>query len=84
MGGFIQTWVNVAIVYASIQPVTAREQVWGMQTIMTVSHTITIRYRSVLKASWRIKYGDRFFNIISIINVDEANDYLQIVCKEAA
>jgi SPP1 family predicted phage head-tail adaptor len=83
-GGFITTWVNAATVYAQISPVTAREQVWGMQTVMTISHTITIRYRSVLKASWRIKFGDRFFNIVSIINVDEANDYLQIMCKEAA
>jgi SPP1 family predicted phage head-tail adaptor len=83
MGGWVTTFVAAATVFAQISPVTAREQVWGMQTVMTISHKITIRYRSVLKASWRIKYGNSFYNIVSIINVDMANDYLEIMCKEA-
>ena len=83
MGGFINSFVTTATVWAGIWPVSASEQVQAMQNVMTISHRIRIRYRSVLKASWRIKYGERYFNIVSSVNPDEKCEYLDILCKEA-
>ena len=82
MGGFDSSWVDAATVWAAIWPISAREQVQSMKETMTISHRIRIRYRSVLRPDWRVKYGNAFYNIISIINPNMKNEYLDILCKE--
>jgi len=84
LGGFTTTWTDAATVWAAIWPVSANEQVQANATTMVISHRIRIRYRSVLKPSWRIKYGDKYFSIVSIINPNQAGRILDIMCKEAA
>ena len=83
MGGFTSTWVDAATVWAAIWPTSAAELVQSMQTDMVISHRIRIRFRSVLRPSWRIKFGTRYFNIVSIINPNEKNEYLDIMAREA-
>lgn len=82
MGGFDSTWTDAATVWAALWPTSAREQVQSMKETMTISHRIRIRYRSVLRPDWRIKYGNNFYNIVSIINPSMKNEYLDILCKE--
>lgn len=84
MGGFTTSWVDAATVWAAIWPVSASEQVQAAQQVMTISHRIRIRYRSVLKPSWRVKFGTRYFAIVSIINPNERNQMLDLMVKEAA
>lgn len=83
MGGWISVWTNVCTVFAAIWPVSAKEQIEAMQSVMTISHRIRIRYRSVLKPSWRVKFGDKYFAIVSIINPNMGNKYLDLMVKEA-
>lgn len=84
MGGFSTTFVTAATVFCAIWPISALEQVQAMATTMTISHRIRIRYRSVLKSFWRIKFGTRYFSIVSILNPSERNEWLDLLCKEAA
>ncbi len=84
MGGFSIVYKNEATIWAAIWPISASEQVQAMQTVMTISHRIRVRYVADIKASWRIKFGDRYFNIVSIINPNEKGQLLDIMCKEAA
>jgi SPP1 family predicted phage head-tail adaptor len=84
MGGPVVTWADVATVWAAIWPTSANETVQANATTMVISHRVRIRFRSVLKASWKIKFGNRYFSIVSIINPNEANEYLDLMCKEAA
>jgi SPP1 family predicted phage head-tail adaptor len=84
MGGFVTSFVDACTVWAALWPTSANEITAANATVMVVSHRIRIRYRSVLKASWRIKYGNRYFNIVSIINQNETNEFLDIMAKESA
>lgn len=84
MGNFITTWVDHATIFAAIWPLSANEVTQANASVMVVTGRIRIRYRSVFKSSWRIKYGNRFFNIVSILNVNEANEYLDLMVKESA
>lgn len=84
MGTSTVTWTDIATVWAAIWPVSASEQVKAMGTVQTITHRIRIRYRSVLKSSWRIKYGNRYFAIVGVTNPEERNEFLDILCKEAA
>jgi len=83
MGGFVTSWVDAATIWAAIWPVSAAETVQSMQPTMTISHRVRIRYRSVLRANWRIKFGLRYFNIVSVINPNEKNEMLDLMCKES-
>lgn len=83
MGGATVTWSDSGTVFAAIWPISANEQVQAMQEKMTITHRIRIWYRSSIRPSWRIKYGLKYYNIVSIINPDMANKYLDILCKEA-
>ena len=84
MGGFTMTWTDAATVWAAIWPVSASEVVQANAPVMVVSHRIRIRYRSVMKASWRIQFGNRYFNIVSIINPNQEGRILDIMVKESA
>jgi len=84
MGGWTVSYVDHATIWAAIWPTSANEIITANATSMVVSHRIRIRHRSVLKAAWRIKFGNRYFAIVSIINPNEAGEWLDIMCKEAA
>jgi|SRR3990172_2575057 len=83
MGGFTTAWTTVAEVFAAVWPVSATEQIEALQTVMTVTHRIRMRYRSDVASSWRVKFGDRYFAIVSLINPNEAGKLLDLLCKEA-
>lgn len=83
MGGYTTVPKDEATVWAAIWPISASEQVQAMQTVMTISHRIRIRYRANIRPSWHIKYGTRYFNVVSIINPNEENEMLDLMVKEA-
>ena len=85
MGSFTLTDSTIASnVFAAIWPITGSEQIQSMQTDMVISHRIRIRYRGVFRPDWRIKFGNRYFNVVSITNPNERNEWLDVYCKEAA
>lgn len=84
MGGFTVTWTDAATVWAAVWPVNATETIQAGKVGLTVTHRVRIRYRSVVKAGWRISFGGRYFNIVSIIDPNTAHRWLDILCREAA
>jgi SPP1 family predicted phage head-tail adaptor len=83
MGSVTTTYVDVCTVWAAINPLIGREAVETLQEMAQISHRILVRYRRNVKPSWRIKYGTRYFNIVSIMNPAEDRKALEILCKEA-
>ena len=82
MGGFDNTWSEIADdVAAAIWPVSANEQIKAMGAVMTMTHRIRIRYRSDIRSSWRLKYKNDYFDIVSIVNPNMANRALDIMVK---
>jgi SPP1 family predicted phage head-tail adaptor len=84
MGGSTITWATAAEIYGAIWPVSAKETVQAMGQAMTITHRIRIRYRANIKSSWRIKFANRYFNIVSIIDQNMQHKWLDILVKEAA
>lgn len=82
MGGFTLSWRTKAAVWAAIAPAYSAEEIQNLQNELLITHQIRIRYYEDLKPSWRIKFGTRYFNIHSILNVDERNREQQIMAKE--
>ncbi len=85
MGGVRTIWKPVITsISAAIWAISAKEQIQASQVVMTVTHRVRIRYIANINSSYRIKYGKRYFNIVSIINPDEKNKMLELLCKEVS
>lgn len=75
-------WVLFAEVSASIVPLSGRELIRAKQVELETDTEITIRYLDGLSPKMRIVYRDRVFEILSIINTEERNRELRLLCSE--
>lgn len=79
----VDTWTDVyASIYASVDPISGKEFFSGEKFNMEISHKIRIRYKSGILPKMRVKFGSRYFDITNIINWQERNIFLDIMCKE--
>ncbi|HOW93284.1 MAG TPA: phage head closure protein [Mycolicibacterium fallax] len=83
-GDIETTWVPFASsVPAAIEPLSAREFVAAGAVQSKVIARITIRHRSGLDASMRIRHGARIYNPEGFLADKESGlDYLTIPCSE--
>jgi len=84
LGGFINSYLTLYTIDAAIWDATSNERNTASATTLVISHRIRIRYKSGFKSTYRIKFGLRYFNIVSVVNPAEANRWLDIWAKEAA
>lgn len=77
-----QEMEEVKTVWASVEPVRGREYQEAQRIRPELTYKITTRYHKEVTPDMFIKYKDRYFNIISVINVRERNEMLEIVCIE--
>jgi SPP1 family predicted phage head-tail adaptor len=82
-GSVIETWSTYATVQASIEPISGREYFAAQSTQADVTHRIGLRYLSGIIPKMRVKFGSRVFEILSIININERNRELQLMCRES-
>lgn len=81
-GGYQSGSVSIRTCRASVKPLRAKEIVQASQTQQETSHNIIIRYFKGLKNSDKIQYKDKEFEIASIINIDNSNEFLELLCIE--
>lgn len=82
MGNFTKTWVPKYRVWASIWPISGNERVRSDKTQLTMSHRIRIPFISDFKPDWRLTKKNRIFGIGAIINIEEMDEELELMCKE--
>ena len=82
-GGQVEVWTTYKKTWADIRPLSGFESLMAMQKDARITHDIIMRYRTDLKASDRIFYKDRIFDIIQApINYEEKSVWLVIRCEE--
>lgn len=82
MGGQTESWETKYTVYAGIWPVSARERVQAGQMETTITHRLRLRYQAGITTAMRVVFDGRTFEIVSIINPDERNISLDLLCTE--
>jgi SPP1 family predicted phage head-tail adaptor len=77
--------VKVMTVWASVEPLSGRELFLVQQYSSETTHRVRIRFQKSLNLTTRhqISFKGRLFNIISVINKEERNVELEILCKES-
>jgi len=79
----IQTFATQATVWGAVEPLSGNLLFTAQQADSEVQGRVRIRYRSDIQPTWRIKYGNRYLQILSIINPNERNRELYLLYKES-
>ncbi|MGE0280226.1 MAG: phage head closure protein [Rhizobiaceae bacterium] len=82
LGGFSETWVEMATLFGQIEPIAAREVFGAGQTLETVTHRITVRWRHDLKSGMRLSRLGRSFDVLTVHDPDETGRYLACRVRE--
>ncbi|MBO8158832.1 phage head closure protein [Thermosyntropha sp.] len=75
-------WQDVCTVWAAVEPIQGREYILLQNTQSEVTIRIRIRFQPGIKPAMRVKYGNRIFDIQSVIDPEERHIELQLMCKE--
>lgn len=81
-GDAVRSWVDLATVWAEVRPLSGRELWAAQQTQATTTHQVMTRYLAGVTSSCRVKYGSRVFAIDAVLNPDERNERLVLLCTE--
>ncbi|MCI9570894.1 MAG: phage head closure protein [Lachnospiraceae bacterium] len=77
-----QALTEVKTVWASVEPTRGREYQEAQRVRPELTYKITTRYHKGITPDLFIRFGERYFNIVSVINVRERNEMLEMVCVE--
>ena len=82
VGGEVLTWVTHRSIRASITPMSGNERFAAQRIEAHVTHRLLFRWFADLRASDRVNFKGRFFNINLIRNLEERNFYYEITAAE--
>lgn len=77
-----ETWMNIATVWAVIEPLSGREYFAAKQINAEISVRITLRYLPGVTTEVRAVFGGRIFEVLSVVNPEERCESLILMCKE--
>jgi len=81
-GEVIKGWSELITLWCSISPITGKEYFDNKQMQGEISHKIKCRYYDDITIKDRIVFKTRIFKIVSILNINERDVSLEIMCKE--
>lgn len=82
-GAEIVTWQTQKTVWASIEPLSAREFIQSAAAQSSISTRITIRFINDIDASWRVVHGSTIYNIQGVLpDPKSGREYLTLPCSE--
>jgi SPP1 family predicted phage head-tail adaptor len=83
-GQRVGAWNEIAKEWASIKPISGREYFNASGERAEITHRIEIRQSAsrAYRPRDRIVYGERVFNIKSVLDVDERHRMLQLMVSE--
>ena len=79
------TWTDLATVRADVRPLRGREFFEAQQVKSEVTHKVVMRYCSDLadlSPKDRIKFGTRYLDILSVLNMGERDRVIEVMARE--
>jgi SPP1 family predicted phage head-tail adaptor len=77
------TWQTVTKAWAAVEPFSGSERFTAGQVQAEVTHRVTILYRTGITPRCRIVLGDRTLQIAAVVNRQERDRELELLCTEA-
>ncbi len=82
-GDMVQSWVVVGTCWAAVDWQSGRRFEEANKVNAEVQGVIRIIYRTDIRADWRLSWGNRTVEILSLSNVKERNLEIVLWVKEA-
>lgn len=82
-GGITRDWETYTVRWGSVEPLRGRELFAAQQVNAEITHRVRLRHCGDLTTSHRLVLGTCNLNILSILNPEERNRELEVMCKEA-
>lgn len=82
LGEYTLDYKPYKTVWANVSPTTGREYSEAQKIRAETTDKITLRYLSGINTDMKIKFEDKEFNIVSVLNIGGRNCELQIVAAE--
>lgn len=87
LGEPLLAWIDIAWVWADVQPLTGRELESARRLSSEVTHLITVRYRAIFSdtrevAGLRVLFGARILNIHACLDEDGAGVLINLFASE--
>lgn len=83
-GAESEAWGTFSQVWAKVQPLSGQELEHGQAMHSDTTHKVTIRHLSGVTTEMRIVHDSRTLEILSVVNRDERNIQLEMLCREGA
>src|ERR1700749_268358 len=83
-GGYELGWVDITTVWAEIKPLRGTKVLTADHLEGHVTHSVLMRHRGDITIDMRLVYGSRLFNIHAAINIDERNQWTELLVEEGA
>jgi SPP1 family predicted phage head-tail adaptor len=81
-GAPTKTAATFATTWASIEPLSGAELWRAQQVSAEVTHRVLLRHLSGVTPKMRIKYGSRTLEVVSVLNLEERDRELELLCRE--
>ena len=81
-GGAILVWATTKTVWGGIEPLSGKEYFSQSGTQNEARVRIVIRHYSGLDDTWRVTNGGKTYVIESVMNLDERNRTMILMCLE--
>lgn len=86
-GQAINTWSDIATLWAEVVAVSGAEGLHGLQVESEVKQKVTVRYRAELADprgvnAWRFSFDGRIFDIEACLFDDMKKRYVVLLCAE--
>jgi SPP1 family predicted phage head-tail adaptor len=81
-GASVPGWTTQATVYGGIEPLSGREYFAARTANAETRVRVVIRYYAGLDASWRVVSGGKTYTIENVINENERDRMLTLMCLE--
>ena len=83
-GGVTISYLKVEERPAAITPISASDRIRSDQNVSDITHKIRMWWFEGLTPDYRLETGGRIFEISGIINQDERNKHMEMLCTEQA
>lgn len=81
-GGYELAWIDVATVWASVRPLSVKEQTFAAQLQDSRTHEVRLRWRNGLTAAHRLLFKGRPLNIRGVQLLDEIQHEMLVQVEE--
>ena len=81
-GGHTQAWTDDRVVWASVDPIQARQRLEYASISVEATHLVRVRGEETISEESRIRFGSRYFEILTVENIQERGVLKVITCRE--